>query len=165
MVESHEDLSSQVEYPLAFALTLAGALFVLGMELAIHYLKSLMAPPPALASLPSDRSNLKPVTSSAGQAESESTGMQRHHPVEVRVDAQPQSQAPSPTSPVDPILDPLTGEKVLDGTSSFVNAVLTDFSIAIHSVIIGIALGVSVDVETIEVLTAAFAFHQVRVLH
>ena len=44
--------------------------------------------------------------------------------------------------------------------SSFVRAIVMDVSIAIHSVIIGVALGVNVDVTSIRVLMTAYCFHQ-----
>ncbi len=43
---------------------------------------------------------------------------------------------------------------------SFVRAVVMDFSIAVHSVIIGLALGVNTNLTEIRVLIVALAFHQ-----
>jgi zinc transporter 1/2/3 len=43
---------------------------------------------------------------------------------------------------------------------SFVRAVVMDFSIAVHSVIIGLALGVNTHLTEIRVLIVALAFHQ-----
>jgi zinc transporter ZupT len=139
MPDSFEDLGELVDYPLTTVMTMAGAVFVLTLEQVMSYVM--------------DNIGSKPASSDEFSEPTETTALQvvKHVPLSESSSSHGHSHG---LGEVD-----LDGLYVLD-THSFVKAVVMDLSVAVHSVIIGIALGVNTDAKRVRVLTIAFLFHQ-----